>query len=63
MLDYTQIKNGKFRKREEKVDIRESVQIALDIVRLAMSEKGLSLVFTCNPNVPKELMVDHQRIN
>lgn len=43
---------------EKKVNIKESVQMALDIVKLAVAEKGLSLKFSCSERVPSELMTD-----
>ncbi|CDW74528.1 multi-sensor hybrid histidine kinase [Stylonychia lemnae] len=63
LLDFTQIKNGKFRKNEQLVNIRNAVQNALDVVRLAISEKGLNLEFKCSDRVPDELITDSQRIN
>lgn len=37
--------------------------MALDIVRLAVAEKGLALKFTCSERVPAEIVTDSQRIN
>eukprot|EP00347_Sterkiella_histriomuscorum_P012729 403367440 len=63
LLDFTQIKNGKFTKNELKVNIKDTVQIALDIVRLAIQEKGLNLEYKFSDNIPSELITDSQRIN
>lgn len=35
LLDFTQIKNGKFKKNEKPINIRNSIQGALEVVRLA----------------------------
>ncbi|CDW74713.1 multi-sensor hybrid histidine kinase [Stylonychia lemnae] len=63
LLDFSQIKNGKFRKNEQIVDIKKSVQDALDIIKLAVNEKGLELRVKFDSNIPPELITDGPRIN
>jgi signal transduction histidine kinase len=58
LLDFSQIRNEKFKKNEGEVNIKNSVQTALDIIKLAIYEKGLSLVFECSDRVPKTLVTD-----
>ena len=58
LLDYSQIKNGKFKKNEQPTDIRQAVTDLLDILRLAIEEKGLQLIFHCHDNVPQICVVD-----
>ena len=43
MLDYAQIKAGKFRKSSEKFDVREKVDLVMNIQKLEASQKGLYL--------------------
>ncbi len=58
LLDFQQIKNEKFRKNERELNIRDSIQSALDIVKLAIFEKGLSLELQVDAEVPELLIVD-----
>lgn len=58
LMDFTQIKNGKFKKNEVPVNIRESVSDMIEIVNLALVEKGLTLHYECREEVPLELMTD-----
>ena len=43
MLDLYQIKNGKFQKKESAVDIRESIQMLIDMFSVSTNSKGISL--------------------
>jgi signal transduction histidine kinase len=52
LLDYSQIKNEKFRRNETETNVRQSVQTALDIIKLAIYEKGLTFDFHCDSSVP-----------
>lgn len=48
LLDFTQIKNGKFRKNEGPTNIKLIVEQTAEIIRLAVEEKGLELrIFFC----------------
>lgn len=58
MLDLFQIKNGKFRKNEEIFDIRESVQLLLDMFKISTDEKGIDLKFNCDDSVPLKVNTD-----
>lgn len=59
LLDFSQIRNGKFKKNEKPCNIKETIKEAINILQLAVNEKGLSLV--CNydeDNIPDELITD-----
>lgn len=58
LLDYTQIKNGKFRKNDARTDIKQMVDDTLDIVKLAVYEKGLEIKCIYRNNIPSELITD-----
>ena len=62
MLDFFQIKNGKFHKNEQRVNVREGIRHLLDIFQVAIEEKGLQLLFVCKQSVPEEVVVDEQRM-
>eukprot|EP00347_Sterkiella_histriomuscorum_P024327 403331514 len=63
LLDFTQIRNNKFRKNEKPCNIKETIKEAIDIIQLAVEEKGLSLLYKYDNNIPNELITDSQRIN
>lgn len=48
LLDFFQIKNGKFTKHETKVDIRSSILKLLDMFKIGASMKGIELEFVCD---------------
>ena len=62
LLDFFQMKNGKFRKNEAKTNIKESLNTLLDIFKIAASEKGIQINYVCKSSVPKEIITDEQRI-
>ena len=41
LLDFFQIKNGKFKKNEKPTNLRESIRGLLDMFRVGASEKGI----------------------
>ncbi|CDW86801.1 -like sensor kinase protein [Stylonychia lemnae] len=63
LLDFQQIKNGKFRKNEMPCNIKDTINEAIEIIKLAIEEKGLTLNFHIENNIPEELVTDSQRIN
>ncbi len=62
MLDIFQIKNGKFKKNEQPVNLRESFNQIEDMFRLATEQKGLNFSMTFEENVPTIVIADDQRI-
>eukprot|EP00347_Sterkiella_histriomuscorum_P016217 403354040 len=63
LLDFSQIRNGNFKKNNQITDIRKSITDACDIMRLAIIEKGLDLNIQFEENIPEEIIVDGPRIN
>ena len=62
LLDFFQIKNGKFRKNESLVDIKSQLQDLIDMFKVGASEKGIQLIYECAENCPREVFLDMQRI-
>lgn len=48
LLDFFQIKNGKFKKNEKWCDINQSFRDLIDMFNLGASEKGIQLHYTCS---------------
>lgn len=58
LLDFFQIKNGKFRKNPKWVDFRLSVLELLDMFRVGTDSKGLALDFECESSFPDKIYID-----
>ena len=62
LLDFFQIKNGKFRKNFKWVNIGDDFRELMDMFRVGTDEKGLQLYYEQAPNLPNKLHVDSQRL-
>lgn len=47
LLDFFQIKNGKFKKNERLLNLRESIRELIDMFKVGAQEKGIQLIFFC----------------
>lgn len=62
LLDFFQIKNGKFNLSFAPVDIKKSVMEILDMFEIPAEAKGLKLLHSFDEKVPNKVNVDEQRI-
>ena len=59
MLDIYQIKNGKFQKNEQLVNIREPLQLIYEMFKIGVEEKGLDFFLKFEESIPKtQILVD-----
>ena len=59
MLDIYQIKNGKFQKNEQLVNIREPLQLIYEMFKIGVEEKDLDFFLKFEESVPKtQILVD-----
>ena len=63
LLDFMKLKNAKFTKNEQMINLKQSVSELLDIFRVAIAEKGIQLHYVCSERMPEEVVTDAQRIN
>ncbi len=63
MLDFFQIRNGKFVKHEHAVNIKTTIHNLLDIFRVGAEEKGIQLFFNPDDTVPDHIITDEQRVS
>eukprot|EP00347_Sterkiella_histriomuscorum_P015831 403355522 len=61
LLDYFQIKNGKFTANCQQVDINQSMAQLIEIFSLGAREKGINLSYTFSQQVPPTVLIDEQR--
>eukprot|EP00347_Sterkiella_histriomuscorum_P003392 403364475 len=62
LLDFFQIKNGKFKKNEGLTNLRDGIRELVDMFKVAANEKGIQLIFFCQDDFPDQVIVDSQRI-
>ncbi|CDW83581.1 multi-sensor hybrid histidine kinase [Stylonychia lemnae] len=62
ILDFFQIKNGKFKINYDKVKIRKPIQELIDMFQLVSHEKKVEILCEFDENVPEQLLVDEQRL-
>lgn len=62
MLDAYMIKNGKFVKILEKIDIAEVMKTVYDMFQFQMSLKQIDFKIVINKHVPKTVQSDKRRI-
>lgn len=53
LLDFFQIKNGKFKKNLKWVNMRESFKELVEMFNVGTSEKGLQLIYECADDFPQ----------
>jgi signal transduction histidine kinase len=62
LIDLFRIRNGKFTSNEGRANLEENLTEVLEIFQLQASEKGLNIILEYDPNLPKVLTLDIQRI-
>eukprot|EP00347_Sterkiella_histriomuscorum_P013549 403364289 len=61
LLDLFQIKNGKFKKKLEWVNINNSFKELIDMFGIGAQEKGIQIFYEVSDNFPVQLYLDEQR--
>eukprot|EP00347_Sterkiella_histriomuscorum_P002515 403367855 len=61
LLDFFQIKNGKFRINNSVVDLMKTFQDLVDMFSVGATEKGIKVHFIPSKSIPKNLIIDEQR--
>ncbi|TNV83761.1 hypothetical protein FGO68_gene16545 [Halteria grandinella] len=61
-LDLFRFKNGKLMKNESLSNFRQQIDELIEIFKIQANQKGLTLVFDCDPSIPEEFTIDIQRI-
>eukprot|EP00347_Sterkiella_histriomuscorum_P014196 403361802 len=62
LLDFFQIKNGKFTKNLKYTDMAKSLRDLIEMFNVGASEKGIELFLEIQPQFPALIYVDEQRI-
>ena len=62
ILDFAQILEGKFRTTFESFDLETALQSPLQIIRGLGKSKGVTVTFKIDPNVPKQITTDQNRL-
>eukprot|EP00347_Sterkiella_histriomuscorum_P014290 403361440 len=62
ILDFFQLKNGKFKSRLYKTDVKAAVQEILDMFELVSFEKKIEMRAEFTDNIPTPLFIDKQRM-
>lgn len=52
LLDFFLIKNGKFKKIEEWIDLKSSLKSFIDMFRVGATEKNILIVYNCDVDFP-----------
>eukprot|EP00347_Sterkiella_histriomuscorum_P013700 403363702 len=61
LLDYYQIKNGKFQPNYQTINIQESIQELVDMFSIGAREKGISVIYSKYAHLPQFVSIDEQR--
>jgi signal transduction histidine kinase len=61
ILDFSQIRAGKFRLNKERFDIRSAVEKTSSLIMYQASQKGIIVSCTFNPNIYPFIINDEQR--
>eukprot|EP00347_Sterkiella_histriomuscorum_P016020 403354801 len=61
LLDFFQIKNGKFRINNSTVDLQTTFQNLVEMFSVGANEKGLQVLFIPEVDFPKQIKIDEQR--
>eukprot|EP00347_Sterkiella_histriomuscorum_P016419 403353254 len=61
LLDFFQIKNGKFRTNNSTVDLKTTFQNLVEMFSVGANEKGLQVLFSPQTDFPKQIIIDEQR--
>lgn len=58
MLDYFQIKNGKFKRNENPTNLRQSITSLVEIFNIAAEEKGIDIICEFHESLPDLITID-----
>eukprot|EP00347_Sterkiella_histriomuscorum_P016734 403352055 len=61
LLDFFQIRNGKFKKKLEWVDLNNSFRELIDMFSIGANEKGIQIFYEVSSDFPSQLYLDEQR--
>eukprot|EP00347_Sterkiella_histriomuscorum_P003008 403365951 len=61
LLDFFQIRNGKFKKKLEWVDLNNSFRELIDMFSIGSNEKGIQIFYEISSDFPVSLYLDEQR--
>ncbi len=62
ILDFSKIDGGKLELEKQPFDLRNCLEISMDLVAAKAAEKGLELIYFLEDNVPKVLIGDETRL-
>eukprot|EP00347_Sterkiella_histriomuscorum_P016347 403353540 len=62
ILDFFQLKNGKFKSSLQETDVKESVNAIIDMFEIVANEKKIELNSEFDKNIPDLLLTDDQRL-
>jgi len=62
ILDFSKIEAGRLDLEQQPVDLRESVESAMDLVAPIAAEKGLDLAYVLDPRTPEAVIGDATRL-
>lgn len=62
LLDFYQMKHGKFQINMASFDIRREIKDLISMFEIQAQEKGLNLAYKINDNIPSQIIFDAQRI-
>ncbi|CDW73961.1 pas domain s-box protein [Stylonychia lemnae] len=62
LLDFFQIKNGKFKKNQQWVDLKSSIEELVEIFKIGANEKGIDIITKIDQDFPDQVYADEQRI-
>jgi len=62
LLDFFQIKNGKFKKNLKWTDMARSIRDLMEMFGVGAKEKGIKIGLHIDHSFPNEIFVDEQRI-
>lgn len=58
LLDYFQIKKGKFQKNLKYIDVKQSLENLIEMFNVGASEKQINLIYECDEDIPSRLLLD-----
>lgn len=62
ILDFSKIESGKMELDIHPFDIRKSIKEAIDVIKIKLNEKKLSLTCTIDEKIPQEIVGDETRL-
>lgn len=62
ILDFSKIESGQLELESETFDVRQAVELVLEIFAFACAEKSIDLGFYCDQNVPEFIVGDSTRL-